>query len=240
MRFLLSAVLMLSLLACGTPSDRDMTSAVPQDSIMRHETQPEVPEAEEAQPSPETLRIVFLGDSITAGYGLNMEPAFPAVVGMQLTDAGYTVTIIDAGVSGDTSTGGLNRVDWLLQERVDILVLELGGNDGLRGIDLSLTKSNLGAIIDKTRQAWSDAEIVLVGMEVPPNLGHEYTSQFAAMYPEVAESHDAKLIPFIGEGFGAITHLLQNDGIHPTGEGHRIIAEKVLEVLQPMVSEMRP
>lgn len=240
MRLPLSAILILFLVSCGSPSDREATITVPEESVTQDESSVTPPSTADAPTSDDSVRIVFLGDSITAGYGLNTESAFPALVGMQLADAGYTVRVIDAGISGDTSSGGLNRVEWLLQERVDILVLELGGNDGLRGIDLSLTKSNLGGIIDKTRQAWTDAEIVLVGMEVPPNLGHEYTTQFASMYPEVAASHGVKLIPFIGEGFGAITHLLQNDGIHPTAEGHRIIAERVLATLEPLVSSLQP
>ena len=182
------------------------------------------------------VRILFLGDSITAGLGVDQLDAFPARIEMQLTEAGYSVEAIDAGVSGDTSTGGLNRLDWLLQNRIDILVLELGGNDGLRGIDLSLTRDNLGRIIEQTREAWPEARIVLVGMRVPPNLGLEYTEEFASIFPEVAAEYDTHFVPFIGGDFADIVHLLQNDGIHPTEEGHAIIAEKIGDVLEPLVS----
>lgn len=186
-----------------------------------------------------SVRILFLGDSITAGYGIDQVDAFPARVETRLQDAGYSVFGIDAGVSGDTSTGGLNRLDWLLQNRVDILVLELGGNDGLRGIDLSLTRSNLGAIIKNTRQQWPEVQIVLVGMRVPPNLGIDYTNEFAGMYPEVAAAYDTHFVPFIAERFEDIMGLVQNDGIHPTEEGHALIAEKVGDVLEPLVKRMQ-
>lgn len=186
----------------------------------------------------EAVRILFLGDSITAGYGIDQSDAFPARVEMRLKDAGYRVNAIDAGVSGDTSTGGLNRLDWLLQNRVDILVLELGGNDGLRGIDLSLTRANLGAIIEETRVTWPGVQVVLVGMRVPPNLGQEYTEDFASIYPDVAEAYDTYFVPFLADGFEDIVHLLQNDGIHPTVEGHALIADKVSSVVEPIVAEM--
>lgn len=187
----------------------------------------------------DAIRILFLGDSITAGYGIDQADAFPALVETRLVEAGYRVSGIDAGVSGDTSTGGLNRLDWLLQNRVDILVLELGGNDGLRGIDLSLTRSNLGAIIQNTREAWSGVEVVVVGMRVPPNLGIDYTEEFAAMYPEVAQAYQTHFVPFIADSFEEVMDYVQNDGIHPTEEGHAIIAEKVGDVVEPLVERMQ-
>jgi len=186
-----------------------------------------------------SIRILFLGDSITAGYGIDQDDAFPARVETRLTDAGYSVTGIDAGVSGDTSTGGLNRLDWLLQNRVDILVLELGGNDGLRGIDLSLTRSNLGAIIEQTRETWEGVEVVVVGMRVPPNLGIEYTEEFADMYPAVAAEYETHFVPFIANSFEEVMDFVQNDGIHPTEEGHAIIAKKVGDVLEPLLQTMQ-
>lgn len=190
--------------------------------------------------APAAARILFLGDSITAGLGVDQPEAFPARVGSQLEQEGYSVDIIDAGVSGDTSTGGLNRLDWLLQNRVDILVLELGGNDGLRGIDLSLTRSSLGSIITKTRETWPGVDVVLVGMQVPPNLGTEYTATFARMYPELAAEFGTEFIPFVGDSFEDILHLLQNDGIHPTAEGHALIAEQVLAAVKPLVAKRQP
>lgn len=187
----------------------------------------------------DAARVLFLGDSITAGYGIDRANAFPTLLETRLRQAGYTITTIDAGVSGDTSTGGLNRLDWLLQNRVDVLVLELGGNDGLRGIDVALTRSNLGAIVERTREAWPSVEIVIVGMQVPPNLGQEYTSAFASMYPEVASEYDTHFVPFLANGFGDIVHLLQSDGIHPTEDGHRLIADKIEAVLKPLIKGMQ-
>lgn len=181
------------------------------------------------------IRVLFLGDSITAGYGIDQVDAFPSLVETRLIERGYKVQAVDAGVSGDTSTGGLNRLEWLLQARVDILVLELGGNDGLRGIDLTLTRSNLAEIIDRTRETWPGVDIVLVGMQVPPNLGQDYTREFAGIYPSLAAEKQVSLVPFIGESFEDVVHLVQNDGIHPTEEGHALIAQKVLETVEPMV-----
>lgn len=189
---------------------------------------------------PAASRILFLGDSITAGLGVDQTEAFPARVGTQLKQEGYSVEVIDAGVSGDTSTGGLNRLNWLLQNRVDVLVLELGGNDGLRGINLDLTRSNLAGIIRQTRETWPGVDVVLVGMQVPPNLGAEYTGTFARMYPELAKELDTALVPFVGDNFEDILHLLQNDGIHPTAEGHALIATKVLETVRPLVEKRQP
>jgi acyl-CoA thioesterase-1 len=116
-------------------------------------------------------------------------------------------------------------------------VLELGGNDGLRGLDLSMTRSNLGAIIERTRETWPDVEVVLVGMQVPPNLGRDYTREFAAMYPEVANQHETHFVAFLADGFEDIVHLLQDDGIHPTEEGHALIAKKVEAVIEPIVAQ---
>jgi acyl-CoA thioesterase-1 len=188
--------------------------------------------------STDAVRVLFLGDSITAGYGIDRANAFPTLLETRLRQAGYTIITIDAGVSGDTSTGGLNRLDWLLQNRVDVLVLELGGNDGLRGIDVALTRSNLGTIVERTRAAWPSVEVVIVGMQVPPNLGQEYTSAFASIYPEVASERGTHFVPFLANGFGDIVHLLQSDGIHPTEEGHRLIADRIEVVLKPLMSGM--
>jgi acyl-CoA thioesterase I len=186
--------------------------------------------------SPSTsIRILYLGDSITAGFGIGQEEAFPHLVQLKAQNAGLSTTTIDAGVSGDTSTGGLNRIDWLLKDRIDVLVLELGGNDGLRGVDLTLTSENLAQIIIKTKAKWPESTIVVAGMMVPPNLGHEYTEQFRSIFPALATAHGATLIPFVLEGVGGIRELNQPDGIHPTANGHKIIAETVWETLEPLL-----
>jgi len=185
------------------------------------------------------IQILFLGDSITAGLGVNREEAFPVLVEQSLLDAGFSVNAIEGGVSGDTSTGGLNRMDWLLQNRVDILFLELGGNDGLRGIDLNLTRSNLGAIIEVTRERFPDVQVVVAGMIVPPNLGHEYTAEFTRIFPSVSEEYGTFLIPFIGTGLVGVDGMVQNDGIHPTSLGHQLIAETVYSELVPILTDMQ-
>ena len=181
------------------------------------------------------IRILYLGDSITAGYGLGEEYAFPAIVQRKAEEAGYSMYTVNAGISGDTSTGGLNRLEWLLQQQFDVVLLELGGNDGLRGIDLQLTKANLDQIIQKTLQKWPETKFVVAGMMVPPNLGHAYTQEFAAIFPAIAKKHNAALIPFILEGVGGIPSLNLSDGIHPTAEGHKILAETVWKALEPVL-----
>lgn len=223
----------LAAAGCGTPAGDD--SAGPINEGSAEDTTAFVPASD-----PAAARILFLGDSITAGLGVDQTEAFPARVGSQLTQEGYSVTILDAGVSGDTSTGGLNRLNWLLQNRVDILVIELGGNDGLRGIDLDLTRSNLAAIIEQTREKWPGVDVVLVGMQVPPNLGAEYTGIFARMYPALARDLETAFVPFAGDRFEDILHLLQNDGIHPTAEGHAVIASMVLDAVRPLVVKRQP
>ncbi|GEM_PF-825551 len=189
-------------------------------------------------PDTEGVHILFLGDSITAGFGLNKEEAFPSLVNQQLLDAGYSVHVTDGGVSGGTSTGGLNQMEWQLQNRVDILFLELGGNDGLRGIDLALTRSNLGEIIEVTRERYPNVVVIVAGMIVPPNLGHEYTTEFREIFPSVSEEYDTRLIPFIGEGLLGVEGMVQNDGIHPTAPGHLVIAETVFAELEPIVRSL--
>ena len=184
------------------------------------------------------LRVLFLGDSITAGYGLGEDQAFPALIQTQLTENGYSARAVNAGISGDTSTGGLTRLDWLLRDPVDVLILELGGNDGLRGVDLELTRSNLESILRKTKEVWPNAALVVAGMMIPPNLGHEYTAAFSAMYPVIAEQFDAAFIPFTLEGLEGIGEHMQPDGIHPTEEGHRIIAAALWETLEPLIKQL--
>ncbi len=179
--------------------------------------------------------ILFLGDSLTAGYGLTQEQAFPALIGQRLAERGLPWEVINAGVPGDTSAGGLRRVDWLLRRRVDVLFLELGANDMLRGLPLDMTRANLQGIIDKTRAAYPEVRIAIAGMLAPPNLGPEYTSEFRDIFPELARANDAALMPFLLEGVAARPELNLADGIHPNAEGQRIVAEGVWEVLEPLL-----
>lgn len=184
-------------------------------------------------------KILFFGDSITAGYGLNKTEAFPAYIQQKIDSLGWEFEAVNAGLSGETSAGGLRRIDWMLRQDFDVFVLELGGNDGLRGINLESTKSNLRGIIDKVKEKNPDARILLAGMQVPPNLGQEYTTEFRQMYPQLAEEENVTLIPFLLEDVGGNPELNQSDGIHPTAEGHKVLAENVWEVLKPVLQEIR-
>ncbi len=183
--------------------------------------------------------VLFLGDSLAAGYGLQSSQAFPALIQQKVDALNWNYKVINAGLSGDTSAGGLRRIDWLLRGRVDVLVLELGANDGLRGIDLSTTKANLQGIIDKVKARNPRVKIVIAGMMVPPNLGKDYTRQFQQMYPELAKSNSAVLIPFLLEGVAGEASLNLPDGIHPTAEGHKLISEIVWTYLRPVLQSAR-
>ena len=180
--------------------------------------------------------IVFFGNSLTAGYGLSPEQAFPALIQKKIDSLGLPYQVTNAGVSGETSSGGKTRIDWILQQPVDIFILELGANDGLRGIfPLSITKQNLQDIIDQVKAKNPTVKLLLAGMQVPPNMGQKYTAEFRDMFPELAEKNSMTLIPFLLEGVGGETNLNQADGIHPTAEGHRIVAENVWKELQKLL-----
>lgn len=182
--------------------------------------------------------IVVLGDSLAAGWGLDPSESFPALLQKKIEAAGLKFTVVNAGVSGDTSSGGLRRIDWLLKRRVDVLVLELGGNDGLRGIPVGVTKTNLQAIIDRTKQKYPRAQIVVAGMQMPPNMGADYTAEFAKLFPDLAKANNAALVPFLLEGVGGKPELNLPDLIHPTAEGQKIVAENVWNVLKPVLEKV--
>ncbi|MEP7107565.1 MAG: arylesterase [Ferruginibacter sp.] len=171
--------------------------------------------------------IVFFGNSITAGYGLSPSQAFPAIIQNKIDSSGISYKVINAGVSGETSSGGNTRIDWILREPIDVFVLELGANDGLRGLPLSETRKSLQSIIDKVKSKYSDAKLVLAGMQIPPNMGQRYTTEFRNIYQELAKANGMILIPFLLEGVGGEVKLNQQDGIHPTAEGHRIVADNL-------------
>jgi acyl-CoA thioesterase-1 len=179
--------------------------------------------------------IVFLGDSLSAGYGVEPEQAFPSLVAQKIRDANLPYAVENAGVSGDTTAGGLRRVDWLLQKNIDVLVLELGGNDGLRGLPIEAMKMNLQAIIAKVRAKNPEAKIVIAGMQIPPNLGADYSTRFRDAFQQLAAENHATLIPFLLEGVGGLRNLNQPDMIHPNAEGHRIVAENVWRMLEPIL-----
>ena len=187
--------------------------------------------------SKDRVTVLFLGDSITAGFGIGESKAFPALIQSRVDSLEWPVSVINAGLSGETSSGGLRRINWLLKRKVDILVLELGANDGLRGIDLELTDRNLRGIVARTKKVYPECKIVIAGMQVPTNLGKNYTETFRTMYVKQAEDTGSDLIPFLLEGVGGVTELNLADGKHPTAEGHRILAGNVWEVLRPILEE---
>ena len=189
-----------------------------------------------AAPAPKT--ILFLGDSITAGYGVDVPQAFPGLIQKKIDAQGWNFKVVNAGQSGDTSAGGLGRLDWVLQNRVDVLVLELGANDGLRGLSVEAMKKNLQAIIDRTKERYSEAKIVIAGMKVPPNMGAEYSRKFESAFAELAKKNNAPFIPFVLEGVGGTRELNLPDGIHPTAKGHEIVAANVWKVLEPVLRSL--
>ncbi|WP_246026427.1 arylesterase [Oleiharenicola lentus] len=179
--------------------------------------------------------VIFFGDSLTAGYGVDPDEAYPALIQKKIDEAGKTWRVVNAGLSGETSSGGLRRLDWILKQKVDIFVIELGGNDGLRGIPPATTRANLEAMIQRIRQRQPDVKVVIAGMQMPTNMGPEHTREFAAIFPEVARKTEAVLIPFLLEGVGGVASLNLPDGIHPTPQGHQIVAETVWTVLHPLL-----
>jgi acyl-CoA thioesterase-1 len=187
----------------------------------------------QATPPPKVL--LFYGDSLTAGYGLSTEEAFPALVGQKLNEKGKACKVINAGLSGETSAGGLSRLDWVLRQPIDIFVLELGPNDGLRGLPLEQTRKNLQAIIDKVKAKYPKTKIVIAGMLVPPNMGADYTTQFKKIFPDLAKKNNAALIPFLLQGVAGDEKLNLGDGIHPNPEGHKIVAQNVFKVIEPLL-----
>jgi len=192
-------------------------------------------QSEQAQVGSEKKVIVFFGNSITAGYQLDLSEAFPAIIGGMIDSLSLDYRVVNAGLSGETTASGNSRVEWVLKNKVDVFVLELGANDGLRGIQTAETRKNLQSIIDKVKKKYPSAKIVLAGMQIPPNLGQEYANDFKAIYPELAEENNTTLIPFILEGVAGIPELNLDDGIHPTPEGHQILAENIWGILKPLL-----
>ena len=180
---------------------------------------------ETASPDGTRRVIMFYGDSLTAGYGVDRDQAFPALIQARFDSLGWPCEAVNAGLSGETSAGGLRRIDWVLRRKVDVFVLELGSNDALRGIDLETTRNHLQGIIDKVRSKYPEIALVIVGMQMPPNMGVDYTEEFRTLFPELAEKNDAALVPFLPEEERLFL------GIHPTAEGHKVVAENVWQVV---------
>ena len=182
-------------------------------------------------------RLLFVGTSLTAGMGLEPEQAYPALIARRIDSLGLPYEVDNAGYSGETSAGALRRIDWLVRSPVDVLVLETGANDGLRGLAVDSMRANIQAIIDRVRATSPNVRILLVGMEAPPNLGTRYTSEFRKVFPEIAERNGAVLLPFLLEGVAAVDSLNQGDGIHPNALGSRRVAETVWAALFPLLGE---
>ena len=185
----------------------------------------------------ETIRILALGDSPTAGYGLREADSFTAQLQTTLRQQGFDIDIVNAGVSGDTTSGGLARLDWALADNPHAVILELGANDGLRGIDPSITRDNLGAMLAKLKQ--KNLPVLLTGMYAPTNLGPEYVDEFNSIYPQLAAAHDVALYPFFLEGVATVAALNQEDGIHPTREGVAVIVSGILPYVTALIAQIR-
>ncbi|WP_027391475.1 arylesterase [Aquimarina latercula] len=183
-----------------------------------------------------TKTILCFGDSLTAGYGLDdINDAYPAILQNRLDSLGLAYTVINSGLSGETTAGGKSRISWVLNQKVDVFILELGANDGLRGVPLTETRNNLQSIIDAVRKKNSETTIILAGMQLPPNMGPEYITAFRNIFPDLAQKNELALIPFLLKDVGGIPELNQADGIHPTIEGQKILANNVWEVLKTVL-----
>lgn len=228
---LLAFVLLPLLAACSTPdapteparSDAPAASARPTPG-------------DTSLPQPDSLRrILVVGNSIADGYGLTRAQSFPALLQQKIDSAGLPFRVDNQGVSGQTTAGGLNGLTWHLERPVDVLLLELGANDGLRGQPVPNIRRNLTAIIERVRDANPDAAVVLTGMQMPPSFGQRYTQEYREVFPAVAEEQGAALVPFLLEGVGGVPRLNQPDGVHPTADGQRIIAQNVWQTLEPVL-----
>lgn len=220
-------ILALLLYSCGNGTSKQTT-----------DTQTEIVETEITEtPKSNSKTILFFGDSITAGYGLDdTNDAYPAIVQDTIDALQLDYTVVNSGVSGETSAGGKSRIDWVIKQAPTVFVLELGANDGLRGIAITETRANLQAIIDVVKTKSPDTKIVLAGMQMPPNMGTDYTTDFKQLFVDLAADNNIGFIPFILEDVGGIPELNQRDGIHPNIEGHKIVGHTVWEVLQPLVN----
>lgn len=179
--------------------------------------------------------ILFFGNSLTAGFGLDPVHAFPGLIQKKIDELGKNYSVINAGLSGETSAGGLNRIDWVMGQSFSIFILELGANDGLRGLPLESTRSNLQGIIDKVKVKYPEAKIIIAGMMVPPNMGEEYGNKFVNVYPDLARTNNASLIPFLLDAVAGNPDLNLPDGIHPNMEGHQIVADNVWKYLNQLL-----
>ncbi|HYB94154.1 MAG TPA: arylesterase [Vicinamibacterales bacterium] len=220
-------VLCVVLVGCGRPAQSsapaNATASAPAPS----------PESSQQNPTRQSPRIVFLGDSLTAGLGLPIDQSYPSLIDKKLKERGYDLQVVNAGVSGDTSAGGLRRLEWSLEGDVKVLVVALGANDGLRGLPPSELKKNLTAILDRAKAR--GIPVVLAGMEAPPNNGIDYTREFRQVYTDLADDYDVRFVPFLLQGVAGDASLNQGDGIHPNARGAAIVADLVWKELEPVL-----
>lgn len=219
-------LVLLLLWSCNSPADETKSSQT--------DTSDRAPSAESTKNENRKKVILFFGNSLTAGYGVEAHESFPALIQARIDSLGWPYTVVNAGVSGETSATGLNRIEWVMgRQQVDVFVLELGANDGLRGLPPKETRRNLEAIIEKVRDHEPGTHIILAGMMVPPSMGPEYSAAYNRIFPEIAAAQEVDLIPFLLENVGGIDSLNQADGIHPNPAGNRVVVENVWPVLAP-------
>lgn len=216
-----SAAVLIFLSACGG-SATDTKNESENDSVAVADTS-------------EKKNILFFGNSLTAGLGVEPEESFPGVISKKIDSLSLPYQVINAGLSGETTAAGKARISWILKQKVDVFVLELGANDGLRGIPVTESAKNLQDIIDQVKAKYPDAKLVMTGMEVPPNMGQKYASEFRVIFRQIAEKNNMALVPFLLDKVGGVPALNQGDGIHPTPEGHKILAENVWVVLKDLL-----
>lgn len=221
-------LVLFGMFSCG-----DNTTKKIEKSETANDKKTEVSESLNEEGSSKT--ILFFGNSLTAGYGLDTKESFPSLIQNRIDSLKLGFTVINAGLSGETTSGGKNRLDWVLKQKVDIFVLELGANDGLRGIPLKETRNNLQTIIDVVRAKNVETHIILAGMQIPPNMGQEYTQEFRTIFPDLAAKNDLQLIPFLLNGVAGIPDLNLPDGIHPTAEGQKIVRDNVWAILKEVL-----
>ena len=218
-------ILVLLLVSCGDEASKKT-----------QQEQQETTKTEVTETNTATKTILFFGDSLTAGFGLDdSNDAYPTIIQSIIDSLDLDYVVVNSGLSGETTSGGLGRINWVLNQKVDVFVLELGANDGLRGISLAETRENLQAIIDTVRKKYPEIPIILAGMQLPPNLGQDYTSEFKSIFEELTEKNDLEIIPFLLKDVGGIPELNLDDGIHPNVEGQKIVANNVWVVLEPLL-----
>lgn len=221
LRYLSISALIIALFGCDQPKEKPVSNV------------------SASMASSQRPTVLFLGTSLTAGYGIDPEQSYPAIIQQKIDSAGLDYRVINAGLSGETSAGALRRADWLFRQPVSVLVLETGANDGLRGLPPDSLRANIQGVLDRAKRLRPPPRLVLLGMRVPTNYGSTYSQQFESLYPQLAKSNGAVLVPFLLEGVGGVRALNQPDGVHPTGQGQRKMAETVWRVLEPVLRQAR-